>query len=204
MIKENERVFEEEQLESFLLKDFMHSFIALEKSLKTLFYKNFKLVEEDKKYRVYFYMGWVNNMNYIDYNSFTTIKEATKFDKEAVLKSITLNNIIKLNEKEGFFDNNKLEIQSVNQKMTTLDFGSSCKKVIEMRNKIAHDFSEAKLNEKCTVEYLNRDFIIKELAKYYIDFEEKLDINSLTENSIAIFSNLFYIERLYKEVEKLL
>ena len=88
--------------------------------------------------------------------------------------------------------------------MMVLDFESCCKKVIDMRNRIAHDFSDAKLDEKCTVEYLSRKFIIRELEKYYIDFEDKLDFNSLTENSIAISSNLFYIERLNKEVEKLL
>lgn len=204
MIVENTKAFEEKQLESFLLKDFMIAFIKLEKLLKSIFYKKFESVDENKKYRVYFYMGWINNMNYIDYDTFSTVKEAKKFDKEGVLKTITLNNIIKLNKKEGFFDKEALEIQSVNQKMTILNFESSCKKVIEMRNRIAHDFSEAKLDDKCIVEYLSRELIIKELAKYYIDFEDKLDLNSLTENSIAIFSNLFYIERLNKEVEKLL
>lgn len=201
---ENTKFFEEEQLESFLLKDFMREYIKFEKSIKTLFYKNFESAEENKKYRVYFYMGWINNISYIDYDSFNTIKETKKFDKETVLKSITLNNIIKLNKKEDFFDHKAFEIQSVNQKMMVLDFESCCKKVIDMRNRIAHEFSDAKLDEKCTVEYLSRKFIIRELEKYYIDFEDKLDFNSLTENSIAIFSNLFYIERLNKEVEKLL
>lgn len=201
---ENTKVFEEEQLESFLLKDFMRAYIKLEKSIKTLFYKEFEYGEENKKYRVYFYMGWINNINYIDYDSFNTIKEAKKFDKETVLKSITLNNIIKLNKKEYFFNHKALEIQSINQKMAVLDFESCCKKVIDMRNRIAHDFSDVKLDERCTVEYLSRKLIIKELERYYIDFEDKLDFNSLTENSIAIFSNLHYIERLNKEVEKLL
>ena len=194
--------YEEKQLEWLILNDFMLIFSEIEKSMKKIFTEEvIKKSGDEKKYRLYYYLGWKSEIKYIDYDTQHIKIETKKFDETKCINVLTLNDIIKLNKNEFFLDTSAFNLTSCNNKLVEINFSDAMRKVIQMRNKIAHNYSEAKISDKEVVEVLQKDLIKRELISRHKEYEEKIAFDALTEKSIHIYSNVSYLNRIRSEIK---
>ena len=106
------------------------------------------------------------------------------------MKKLSLNQIIKIDRKEQAFDVFKFGIKSKTKKMLELEFHDCCIKLLQMRNKLAHEFQGLDL-EKETIELLHETQIAGSK-----DWLEGYELKYMTQQSKQIFSNYIIMEEL--------
>ena len=101
----------------------------------------------------------------------------------------TSNQIIKIHRQCHLLDMFDFNIQSINNKNTEYTFADSYIKLLNMRNKLAHELSHLVFKGSDVIELLSNDYIEKNSSEWLSYLDTKL----MTDESKSIFSNLIII-----------
>ncbi|WP_301665776.1 hypothetical protein, partial [uncultured Alistipes sp.] len=69
-------------------------------------------------------------------------------------------------------------------------------KFINMRNKLAHELNDISFNDKDVVERLSSSYIKQDAFEWL----EGLDVTMMDNETIAIYSNLIYINKILEQL----
>lgn len=164
---------------------------------KEVFISNFEALSEEYKNRTYFYLGGIGSLNtYIEYGTYSLIKETNKYDKTKLLNRLIMNQIIKLERKEQEIAKFKKSIVSVQVPKMEFPFCDCCIKLINTRNKMAHEFSKLNIKDNDVIEILSK----KKVEQLKPDWFYKFEYEELSSNMLGILSNYIYM----KEMKKML
>lgn len=173
---------------------FLNEFNNLEYIVKDKFSQITVKATASEKNKLYFYHGGLAGKVAIDYNVETLNYQEIQFNVNEKFKHFTLNQVIKIlqnSDLKKYFPEN---INSMLKANNQIEFLGSIKRLINMRNKLAH--------ELINLNFKDRDYI--ELLPIPI-IEEKLkiifDINYAEADQIQIiYSNIVYINSLIEEI----
>lgn len=125
------------------------------------------------------------------------------FSESEDFKSMSFNNLLKIQSKHGIQPCFDFAIPSINISTMQYPFIDCCRKFISMRNKLAHEHSSLSFNDRDIVELLSDSKIADSSSSVY----GLLSTSSMTNDTKAIFSNLVImtcaIQRLKKHQEDL-
>lgn len=186
-------------IRALIVYNYLGDYNKFENLIKEEFVSNFELLTEEYKNRVYFYLGGVGSLNtYIDYDTYSLVKETNKYNDRKLLSRLTMNQIIKLERREQGISKFNQNIRSIQRQMLEYSFCDCCIKLTSMRNRMAHEFFNLDIKEdKDTIEVLSNANIEKFKPKWLENFN---DYEELDFNIKSILSNYIYM----KEMEKFL
>ena len=173
---------------------FLNEFNKLEHIVKDKFSQITVDATDSEKNKLYFYHGGLAGKVVIDHNDETLNYQEIQFDVNENFKHFTLNQVIKIlqnSDLKKYFPEN---INSMRKANNQIEFLGSIKRLINMRNRLAHELINLKFKDKDYIELLPIDTIEKKL-------EMTFDINYDEADQIQIiYSNIVYINSLIEEI----
>lgn len=179
------------QIKAIIAFQFLNSFNILEKILKEIFKKELKDSRNEKKLKeIHFYYG-AKIGTYIDPIEEAVKLTENKYDTSEKFGNFSINEIIKLNQKLDIIKDFKdITIKSFNQSKLEHRVQDIVKKLLDMRNVLAHELTNCNFNEnKHIVEILNEE----KLIEYNCDLLLNFDIKIMDSITLEIYSNLVYL-----------
>lgn len=188
------------QIKSLLIVHFISTYAKLEKSLLAIFKKEIVGIEHKHKSKLYFiYGGLIGTNVYYDHDKECLSLSGNKgYDENDLFNSLNINKIIKFSRKNTLIDGFKFDIDSIQNKSLSFPFHDSCNKLINMRNKLAHELDLINFKDVDIIENLSS----KHVKENVFDWLDGLDISLMDETSIAIFSNLVYMNKIITQLNK--
>ena len=189
-------VISEEKIKAIVIYRFMYEFDKFEKKVKEYFNDKLSELNVNDRNRLYFYCGGLVNKNlYIKYSDEVLCLDNYRF-KPNDFDELTINQIINIaisNGLGGIFD---FEIASSIQKHLKHDVKYSIKKLIKMRNKLAHNLSSLDLKDADCIELLSEDKLNELGGDVIHDLELKDDYDQVK----FIFSNIIYMRKICEQL----
>lgn len=185
------------QLESLAIRYFIIEYDAFEKNVKEIFSNNISSICPENKNLLYFYLAGLKRSSYIDYEKTSLKTDDLKFSKTEAFSGFSLSNIIKIQEKNHLLDIFNFNIPSLTNKSTEYPFTECCKKLLNMRNKLAHEMSRLAFKNNDIIEVLTTTHI-KEMGT---DWFSTLDTDLMNDETKYIFSNLIMLERISEQLK---
>ena len=182
----------EEKIKAFVVFKFLNEFNSLEKSIKNYFKEQLSKLNSDDVNKLYFYYGGLASKNItIEYSKNKFGFNGHKFETNC-FTDMSLNQIMKLANSASLADIFNIEIASF-QKSFNHNVPSAMIKVINMRNKLAHEMSALNLTDKddC-IELLSKDKVIELGADIIYDLELKDEYDQIK----LIYSNIIYMRKI--------
>ncbi len=179
------------QIRGIVIFNYLYLFNIMEKSIRDNFKENLDELEIEMKNRLYFMYGGKLN-SYIDYNDDSIKLNNIKFKANETFDKLTINQIINLNKKFKFMKCFLITIPSVNRTTENFDMHDCIIKNIKMRNKLAHETQSFKLSDQEIIEIFQN----KKLEELSYNFLSNFDLNLLDNDSKAILSNFYYMDKI--------
>jgi hypothetical protein len=186
------------QIKSLLIVHYVSTFSTLEKIIKQIFQEKIVIKEHKHKSKLYFAYGcMVGNDVYYDFeNESLHLNGTRKYKDDELFNNLNINKIIKFDRKEHLIENFGITIDSVQTKNLSYTLHDVVIKLIEMRNVLAHEVDNIIFKEKHIVDNLS----IECIKKYPYEWLEGLDVTRIDNESLAIYSNLIYMELVIKKL----
>lgn len=190
--------YQREQIEASVIIKFICRFTAFEKVVKKIF--SVSVAQSDHRSLLYYFYGALQgSKGYIDYVGHTWAKpELGKYKKTEKFSGFTLLQIIKIDQQEHLVPDFGFNLQSENTAMLEFPFHDVCIKLINMRNRIAHECDELVFTDEDVVETMPLSKIVAEQCTYLRGF----DLNKMSNNAIQVYSNLHALDRLLTILEE--
>lgn len=173
---------------------FLNEFNKLEYIVKDKFSKITVEATASEKNKLYFYHGGLAGKVVINYNVETLNYQEIQFNVNEDFKHFTLNQMIKIlqnSDLKKYFPENINSIQKANNQ---IEFFGSIKRLINMRNKLAHELINLNFKDSDCIELLKIPIIEEKLKIIF-------DINYAEVDQIQIiYSNIVYINILIEEI----
>ena len=186
----------EEKIKAIVIYRFMYEFDKFEKKVKEYFNDKLNELNINDSNRLYFYCGGLVNKNlYINYSEEMLCLNSYRF-KPNNLNELTINQIIKVASSNGLGQMFNIGIDSILQKHLKHDMKSSIRKLINMRNKLAHDLSSLDLKDADCIELLSEDKLNEFGGNIIYDLELKDDYEQVK----LILSNIIYMKKIYDQL----
>ena len=119
-----------------------------------------------------------------------------RYDDAELFKELSLNKIVKFDRKECIIPEFRANIDSIQTKSLSFTFHDSLLKFINMRNKLAHELNVISFTDKDVVERLSSSYIKQDAFEWL----EDLDVTMIDNETIAIYSNLIYINKIVEQL----
>lgn len=193
------REFIQLQIEALVIRYYIVLYDELEKEIKRLFSEKIAQIDATKKELLYFYLAGIKSNNvHIEYGSKALVVTNSRFSSEENFSMLTLSQIIKIQREEHLLDVFDFNIQSINSKTTEYLFTDCCIKLLNMRNKLAHEISSLKFMDQDIIEILSNEYIENNGSEWFSSLDTKL----MTDESKSIFSNLIIMKKILSAVRK--
>ncbi len=191
------RMFVQLQLEALSVRYFIVKFDELESQVKNLFSHNIGKISNENKQMLYFYLAGIKG-TYIDYSSNSLKTNDAKYSATEKFSQFSLSQIIKIQRQNNLLDLFDFTIQSLNSKTSAYTFTDCCVKLINMRNKLAHEIAHLSFTDKDIIELLSNDYIKNNSTSLY----GSLDTEQMNDDTKCIFSNIIMMEQVIDSLSK--
>lgn len=191
--------------ESQVVNDFLITYSELEQLCKEVFVKEIKSLNSKGEYQhveLLYKIKQLKNNIIIDFSSISFTLGKISPGKKNDYSLLTLNEMVLLIRKfeiSPFFDE---EIESFQRKNMSLKLIDVLKKLIDIRNKLAHETSRLNLSEdKFIIDSLSHDTVKNNLSQ--IDFLQEIPINILEESYFTLLIACIYMKKIIPLVKEL-
>lgn len=192
--------FIEFQIEALAIRHFSLLFCNLEKDLKTIFGNNTALLSKEMYTLLYFaFAGIQSNCVKFDIDNAQISVPNVKYKTDVKFaNAFTAVQIIKLQRKYNIIQDLNFEIPSLNNKTIVYTFTDCFIKLINMRNKLAHESSDLNFKDSDIIEVVSDDYIKENCSKWF----DTIDVSLMTDKSKSIFSNILIMDKMQTELRK--
>lgn len=178
-----------EQLDALSIYHFLLNYTTLEEMIKSLYVQKWPDFSNDVQQRLMFYQGGLNmQKSFIEYDTYSVVTQHHKFDVEAMLNNLTLNQMIKIERKENQIPELKFDIQSLQNRTIVYPCIDCILKLLNMRNILAHKMNDLSFKNKEYIDVLKNEII----QQSNIGWLKMYDLNLLSESARCIVSNYIY------------
>ena len=182
------------RIKAVVIYNFLVLYSELENSVRDIFVKIVPRLDEAKKNVLYFYYGGRIGTTY-DYPNEAIKLRDLNFKENERFKDFTINEIIKIDRKRTMITVFPETLPSL-QRRVTFVFKDCIIKLIQMRNKLAHEMCDCKFDDAQIIEILSDNHLKN--ANY--QFLEGFDLTLADDMTKAILSNYVYMENIMKEL----
>ena len=185
------------QIKSLLIFDFLNEYNQFEKIVRTVFEKNIPKLPKEKKQQLYFFYGGKIG-SCIEYEDPGLKFQELKYDSNENFSQLTINQILKIfKPNPGVIPEFNFQISSIQRSMTEFPFFDSAIKLLNMRNKLAHELIHLEFKNRDIIEQLSMEKIISETFEILNDY----DISKMDNDSKQIASNIIYMRAIIDKLK---
>lgn len=149
-----------EQLDALSIYHFLLNYTTLEEMIKSLYVEKWPDFNNEVQQRLMFYQGGLNmQKSFIEYDTYSVVTQHHKFDVEAMLNNLTLNQMIKVERKENQISELKFDIQSLQNRTIVYPCIDCILKLLNMRNILAHKMNDLNFKNKEYIDVLKNEII---------------------------------------------
>lgn len=187
------------QLKSLLIYDFLKSYNLFEKYVRNAFEASLPTLSTSTMQQMYFLLGGRIG-TYIEYQGPCIKLTSISYKDDEQFKNFSVNQIIRLFKVSHCVEAFEFEIVSLQRPRTSYPFIDCAIKLINMRNKLAHELEELHFKDSDLIELLSLDNIRKEP----FELLQNYDIGNLDDSTKYIASNIIYMRRLIQHLEEII
>lgn len=200
------------QLEAKAVFYYLDTYIKLENKVKSIFSDTIsgfdrdfnKFPEKDAEtyrkvlYKLHFYYGIKSYRVSVDRENDVAKLQPVQFDSESKFKDFTLNEIIKTVDACKLIKQFDFSVDSLQSSMVAFEFFSCLKKLLNMRNKLAHEVREPKFKDADCIELLSDDLINIKLESIGM-----AQAAQMADSTKQIASNLVYMDLIMNKLNEI-
>ena len=179
------------QIKAKVVFVFLELFNELEKRIKKEFIENVKKKDLSEINKLHFYYGLKAYRVEINYDESSFELKTNNFDKSCDFNTFTLTDINKINNAEKMVEKLIFEVQSIQSSRQVYPLFECIKKLVNMRNVLAHQVSPPKFQARCYIELLSDERICE-----LIEVIDESDVRLMDEQTKQIASNIAYINKI--------
>lgn len=179
------------QIRSLLVFEFLHEFNKLEKIVRYVFEINIPNMSDKIIQQLYFYYGGQIG-TYIEYESHSLKIKNLIFKEEEKFRELSINQIVKIFKNNNSFNIFDFSIASVQRNSTEFSFYDCVIRLLNMRNKLAHEVSDLQFENKDLVEMLS----FEKISNEPFELLQNYDLQKMDDMTRYIASNIIYIRKL--------
>lgn len=197
MVTDN-RAFVQLQLEALSVRYFIVKYDEFESKVKDLFKRNIDKISSQNKQLLYFYLAGIKSTPFIDYGSNSLKVNNAQYSEIEKFSQFSLSQVIKIQRQNHLLDMFEFTIPSLIRKNSEYTFTDCCIKLLNMRNKLAHEMAHLSFTDKDIIELLSNEYIKDTSVLWY----NSLDTALMTDETKSIFSNLLMMDRIMELLNK--
>lgn len=188
-----------EEMDALIMYKFLILYNEFENMIKEIYCKEWTNLNEEVKRRIAYYVGSIKGVNaYIEYDTYSTKQDIYKYDENNLISKMTINQIIRLERKEKNISTFNFEINSKLNKQLAFVSYDCFLKIINMRNKLAHDILNINFKATDVIEVLS-DGMIEKKNELWIS---NLQLDKLSNFGRLILSNYIFMSEIIEELGK--
>lgn len=196
MLEKQMRILEE--MDALVMYKFLILYNRFENKIKEIYRMEWADLDEDVKRRVAYYVGSIKGINaYIEYDTYSTKQDIYRYDEDSLISKMTINQIIRMERKEKNVSLFNFQIDSKLSKQLTFISYDCILKLINMRNKLAHDILNINFKSSDIIEVLPNNIFEKEKEVWI----SNLQLDKLSDFGRAILSNHFFMNEILDRFE---
>ena len=196
MLEKQMRILEE--MDAFVMYKFLILYNCFENKIKEIYSIEWMGLNEEVKRRVAYYVGSVKGINaYIEYDTYSTKQDIYRYDEDNLVSKMTINQIIRMERTEKNVSLFNFEIDSKLNKQLTFVSYDCILKIINMRNKLAHDILNVNFKSADIIEVLPNNIFEKKNEVWI----SNLQLDKLSDFGRGILSNYIFMSEILERFE---
>lgn len=185
------------QLKALFVYEFLKEYNELELTIRNIFEKNLSSLSLDVIQQLYFYYGGKIG-SYIEYETHSTKLNTLSYKSKENFKGLSINQIIKIFQKDPKITPFNFSINSIQYSFQAYSFYDCITRLLNMRNKLAHEVVNYKFNNDDLIEMLTREQIAKKPFKALQNY----DIQKTDDMTMYIASNIIYMQCILEKLNE--
>lgn len=183
------------QLKSLVVFEFFKEYNELEQMIRKVFEKNLSTLPQKILQQLYFYYGGKIG-TYIEYEAHSVRLKSLDFKEGELFKTLSINQIIKIFKESRHLKVFNFVVESVQRTTTVFDFYDCVIRLLNMRNKLAHEVVDLQFKDRDLIELLSHE----QIAREPFDLLQNYDIRKMDDMTLYIASNIIYIRKLLSKL----
>ncbi len=188
------RDFQALQLKALAIYHFSIVFTELEQAVKDVFKSKVNEISTENKSLLYFCLAGIKHCARIEYSTNTLKTDSVSFSSNENFASFSFAQIVKMQRQNHLLRVFDFTIPSINNRTIEYDFSDCCEKLINTRNKLAHERSSISFTNKEIIEVLPDSQIALRSAEWF----SSLDSELMDDETKVVFSNLILMAQIVK------
>ena len=184
------------QMKSIVVFNFLNEYNELERAIRDIFKKSIASFPANIKQQLYFYYGGKIEP-YIEYESQTLKINNLKYDDNEQFKRLTVNQIIKIFKTNHCIPAFDFSVESILHPTNEIQFYDCAIRLINMRNKLAHEVVDLQFDDKDLIELLT----CEQIAQESFDLLQNYDISKIDNMTQYIASNIIYMHKIIPKLK---
>ena len=184
------------QIKSLVVFEFLDTYNSLEQIIRKVFEKNLPNLEENILQQLYFYYG-SRVGTYVEYESQSVKLKSVSFKKEEQFKDLSINQIVKIFKSNNSLEAFEFSIESMQRAKAEFSFYDCVIRLLNMRNKLAHELVDLQFKDQDLIELLTYD----QLSKEPLFLLQNFDIQKMDNMTLYIASNIVYMRKIIEKLK---
>lgn len=184
------------QIRSVIIFEFLNEYNKFENTVRRTFEKNIPKLPVPILQKLYFYSGGRIG-TYIDYGNSLVKLNVASFKENDLFKELTINQIIKIFQADLYISDFDFNIKSLQKSTINFSFFDCATRLINMRNKLAHEMRNIEFKSKDLIELLTFD----QIERQSFDIMQNFDIKKMDNMTQYIASNIIYMREVISTLE---
>ncbi len=183
------------QLKSLVVFEFLKEYNELEQTIRKVFEKNLSTLPQKILQQLYFYYGGKIG-TYIEYEAHSVRLNSLDFKEGELFKTLSINQIIKIFKESPYLEDFNFVVESVQRTTTVFPFYDCVIRLLNMRNKLAHEVVDLQFKDRDLIELLSHE----QIAREPFDLLQNYDVRKMDDMTLYIASNIVYIRKLLSKL----
>ena len=183
------------QLKSLVVFEFLKEYNELEQTIRKVFEKNLSTLPQKILQQLYFYYGGKIG-TYIEYEAHSVRLNSLDFKEGELFKTLSINQIIKIFKESPHLEDFNFVVESVQSTTTVFTFYDCVIRLLNMRNKLAHEVVDLQFKDRDLIELLSHE----QIAREPFDLLQNYDVRKMDDMTLYIASNIVYIRKLLSKL----
>lgn len=183
------------QLKSLIVFEFLKEYNELEQTIRKVFEKNLPNLPQKILQQLYFYYGGKIG-TYIEYEAHSVRLNSLDFKEDELFKTLSINQIVKIFKDSPHLEVFDFVVESVQRTTTVFTFYDCVIRLLNMRNKLAHEVANLQFKDRDLIELLSYE----QIAQEPFDLLQNYDVRKMDDMTLYVASNIVYIRKLLSKL----
>ena len=183
------------QLQFIMICDFLDEYNRLERTIRDVFENSISTLPPSIKQQLYFYYGGKIG-TYIEYESHGIKINELNYYEEEMFKQLSINQIIKIFKSNKCLKAFNFSIKSVQRSTIIFPFYDCIIRLLNMRNKLAHEVSNLNFRDGDIIELLSPE----QISQQPFELLRNYDLLKIDATTQSIASNIIYIRKIISKL----